>query len=313
MAKDIGRNGIKKSIVYIICIFTLLLCGCSGKEAKLTVRQEEVDIRGFDGEFKIYFLADSLMSLCDDRDPDVLEKAASRKEMFMHDGMDATETFDSIMKDASSRKEDILILGGDIIDSAMYESIDYLTKELKKPGVPYIYYMGNHDFEYGTEYFSEKAYSEYLPRLDELHGDASYQVKEYDDLILFAADDENSQISAEALSAYREIAEKGKPVILLLHVPIEPLTDDTSLLDKCIEVWGPSDAGKSRVTMGVNGCYPNETTAQFLDLVLAEDSPVELVLAGHVHFYHRDMLNDHTLQLITGAAFEGESMYITVR
>lgn len=65
--------------------------------------------------------------------------------------------------------------------------------------------------------------------------------------------------------------------------------------------------------MGVNGCYPNEVTGEFIDLVLAKESPVVLVLAGHIHFYHRDMLNERVPQIVTGAAFEGEGLYITLK
>ena len=277
------------------------------------ISQETVDVEGFDREFNIFFLADSHISLCDDRDKELMEKAMSRSPMFKADGIEAWDRFDAIITDAKNGGNDIVILGGDIIDSAMYASIDHVSEQLKTLSIPYMYSMGNHDFEYGTEYFSPAAYEEYLPRLNDIHGSESYQVKEYDDLIIFAADDDNSQIDAPILEAYKKEAAKGKPIVLIVHVPIEPVTGDDSLTEKCKEVWGPSADDKSRVTMGVNGCYPNDTTREFLDLVLADDSPVVLVLAGHIHFYHKDMLNDKTVQIVTGAAFEGDALRVTLK
>jgi 3',5'-cyclic AMP phosphodiesterase CpdA len=216
------------------------------------------------------------------------------------------------MKEAGKRDEDMVILGGDIVDSAMFASLDRAKKAIDGQGHPYLYYSGNHDFEYGSEYYSEKAYNEYLPRLSELNHEKSYQVKEYDDLIVFAADDDSNKITAEALEAFREVCTKGKPVVLCIHVPIEPTTGDASLLEISKQVWGPSDDGHSRVLLGPNGCYLDETTDEFVNLVLDEQSPVVLVLAGHIHFYHKDMLNDKTLQLATGAALEGKALQITL-
>ena len=329
-----------KKIYALLLAVIMLACGCTKKTDTLTsvdnvsssdkqetkikdvntqteipvrILQETVDVEGIEREFNIFFLADSHISLCDDRDKELLEKASSRSSMFKVDDIEAWDRFDALILNASKGENDIVILGGDIIDSAMYASIDHVSDRLKTLSIPYIYSMGNHDFEYAAEYFSPVAYQEYLPRLDDIHGSEQYQVKEYDDFIIFAADDDNSQIDAPILEAYKKEAAKGKPVVLIVHVPIEPVTGDDSLTEKCKEVWGASADNKSRVTMGVNGCYPNDTTREFLDLVLADDSPVVLVLAGHIHFYHKDMLNNKTVQIVTGAAFEGDALRVTLK
>jgi predicted MPP superfamily phosphohydrolase len=300
-----------KRIFALILIAVISLSGCGQSNIPVNITQEIVDIDGLEKEFNIFFLADSHISLCDDRDPDLIEKASQRSPMFKADDIEAWDRFDALINSISD--EDILILGGDIIDSAMYASIDHVDNKLKKLKIPYIYSMGNHDFEYGSEYFSPAAYEEYLPRLDDMRDDTPYQIREYDDLIIFAADDDNSQISSPILEAYKEVASKKKPIILIVHVPIEPVTGDDSLTEKCKEVWGASADNKSRVTMGVNGCYPNDITREFLDLVLSDDSPVALVLAGHIHFYHKDMLNDDIVQIVTGAAFEGDALRVTLK
>ena len=301
----------KRILGFILTAVIISLSGCRQSNIPVNVTQETVDIKGYEKEFNIFFLADSHISLCDERDSDLIEKASQRSVMFKTDDIEAWDRFDALTDIISN--EDILILGGDIIDSAMYASIDHVEDRLKKLKIPYLYSMGNHDFEYGSEYFSATAYEEYLPRLKDMRDDTPYQIREYDDFIIFAADDDNSQIDPEILKAYKDVAKKGKPVILIVHVPIEPVTGDDSLTQKCKEVWGASSDGKSRVTMGVNGCYPNDTTKEFLDLVLSDDSPVVLVLAGHIHFYHKDMLNDNIVQIVTGAAFEGDALRVTLK
>jgi len=295
---------------------SLSLWGCNAEnsaDAKPLLNIQKNTIAANTEEFTIFFIADSHISMCDDRDAELLEKSANRSNSFTVEGAAPEETFDRLIKEANKSNADLVILGGDIIDSAMYASVEHVEKQLKKLKKPYIYFMGNHDFEYGSEYFSSTAYEEYLPRLEEVRGNQSYQIFETEDLIVFAADDNNNQISPEALEAFKGILGKNKQIVLALHVPLEPQTGDESFLEECKNVWGPSADGKSRVTMGINGVYPNETTSEFINLVYAPESQVKLVLAGHVHFYHADKLTDSTNQIVTGAAFDGDAVEVTLK
>lgn len=295
---------------------SLLISGCGGAdndEVGLKLNIRDIDVSAKTSEYTIFFIADSHISMCDESDADLMEKANARSASFTVEGAAPQDTFDRLIKEASKSDADLVILGGDIIDSAMQASVEHVKQQLESMNKPYIYLMGNHDFEYGSEYFSPVAYEEYLPRLDELHGDKTYQIREEDNLIVFAVDDSNSQIPAQALEAFKEVVNKGKPVVLALHVPLEPQESDGSFIQQCKEVWGPSADGKSRVTMGKEGIYPNEITSEFLSMVYAPDSPVELVLAGHVHFFSRDVLTEGTTQIVTGAAYEGEAVKVTLK
>jgi len=280
-------------------------------DIKINVRSVNVSAKM--SSYKIFFIADSHISMCDERDSELMEKASTRSNSFMHEGVAPQDTFDRLIDEAIKSDCNLVIFGGDIIDSAMYASIEHVSEQLKRLNKPYIYFMGNHDFEYGSEYFSPKAYEEYLPRLNEIHGEKSYQIKEEEEVIVFAADDSNSQIDVETLEAFKEVQAKGKPIVLAVHVPLEPQEENSAFVEKCKEVWGPSPEGKSRVTMGYNGVYPNETTREFLNLVFAEDSNVELVLGGHVHFYSYDVLNNNITQVVTGAAFDGEAVSVELK
>lgn len=309
----------KKTLSIFILLICLPLMAC-GKQAingdddiPIKVYRETIDVPEITSEHRIFFLADSHITLCDQRDNELLEKEATRSMLFSEGGIYAHDRFGSLIDKAIDSKSEMVVLGGDIIDSAMYASIEFVEQKLDCLDSPYLLLMGNHDFEYGEEYFSEKAYNEYLPRLDKLRSDKPYQVTEYDDLIYFAADDNNNQIDQLIVDAFKSEVAKGKPIVLAIHVPIEPVTGDMSLIETCKEVWGETDDGRSRVTMGINGCIPSPSTQEFIDLVLADDSPVVLVLAGHIHFYHKDMLNDKVVQIVTGAAFEGAAVDITLK
>ena len=282
-------------------------------EIPVNVRQEVIDVPELENEHHIFFLADSHISMCDDRDADLMEKATARAASFAADGIQAQDRLDKLIATANESEREMVILGGDIIDSAMFASVEHVKTQLDLLNSSYMLLMGNHDFEYGTEYFSPLAYEQYLPRLQDMRDDSPFQVREYEDIIYFTADDNNSQIDQPILDAYKEQAAKGKPMVVAVHVPIEPVNGDMALVDECKEVWGPSADDKSRVTMGINGCYPNPVTKEFIDLITDEESPVILVLAGHIHFYHKDILNNDLVQIVTGAAFEGEAVEITLK
>lgn len=317
----------KKKLLFPLLLVFGLLTGCRSEAAKeaaalkslaeksqLTVHEEEISVPGLKEEFHLDFLADTHISLCDERDADLMQKASQRYEGFRSPQGDGADiTFQALMNYVKTDSPDLLVLGGDIIDSAMYASIDFVQQELEAANVPWLYSMGNHDFEYGSEYFSKTAYAEYLPRLKKISKtESGYQLMEYEDFLIFAADDKNNQISKNTLAGLKEALEIGKPILLVMHVPIEPLVEN-SLVEDSIQVWGPSDSGNSRVLIGEHACAPKETTQEFLDLVLAENSPVFLVLAGHIHFYHKDDLNGSLTQIVTGAGYQKDLVRLTLK
>lgn len=107
--------------------------------------------------------------------------------------------------------------------------------------------------------------------------------------------------------AYEEILAEGRPVIVLAHVPF--MTQ--SVLGKAKEAWS------SPVVIGAGnygGIYPNEESEKFVSLTTGADSPVELVLAGHVHFCDRDVIEGERQvpQLVGGAGFRGEAILIHI-
>lgn len=72
-----------------------------------------------------------------------------------------------------------------------------------------------------------------------------------------------------------------------------------------------TEAGKEAYLRGI---YPNEGSERFVSLTTAADSPVELVLAGHVHFYDRDVIEGErqVLQLVGGAGSQGNAILVHI-
>ena len=134
------------------------------KSKNVMVYEEKVDIEGLEEPFVIYFVADSHIALCDERDPELEERSKERYQEFIYDSTGADKNFKTVMDFVRKDKPDLVIFGGDMADDATYASIDFIKDEIKKLDCPYLFCMGNHDFNYGNEYFTPKAYDEYLLR-----------------------------------------------------------------------------------------------------------------------------------------------------
>lgn len=275
----------------------------SNKE--VTVYEEKVDIDGLEEPFTIFFVADSHICLCDERDAEVKDICEGRYQEFMRDSKGSEKNFSIVMDYVRKENPDLVIFGGDIADEATYASIEYIEKEIGKLKCPYLFLMGNHDFAYGSEYFSEKAYTDYFTRYDALNEvKEGCQIKEYDDFAILLLDDVNNQVCDETVDAIQKLKESGKEVIIAEHVPILPLYGETDIVQRTNEVWGGDENGKSRVLMGDEAIYPKGATRHLIAFASEDDGPVRLLLAGHIHFYHRDKINENAVQVTAKPAFE---------
>ena len=279
----------------------------------VNIIEERIDIEGLDEEFTIYFIADAHICLCDGRDESVREECESRYLDFMRDSRGSEENFTILMDYVREDNPDFIIFGGDITDEATYSSIEYVKSEISKLQCPYYYLMGNHDFMYGEEYFSEKAYKEYRPRFSEI-GDTERDcvIIPADAFNLLLLSDCSNQVSDKVPDAAYYLSEEGKPVIVGLHVPMVPTYGDSDLIDKTNEVWGTSYMDYSRVLMGEHANTPDEATQSLIDFVSDENGPVKGVFAGHIHFYHRDYMSKNTPQVTAPPAFERGAIKIVL-
>lgn len=304
-------------VILIMCaaIFLLFAAKKADQPGSIQIQEEDITIAGIRHAYNFFLIADTHISLCDDRDPSLLEKAETRRAAFEREsGKNVVRTFHNLITESMRSHTDLTVFAGDITDSAMYASIDFVQKEISRLDMPYLYVTGNHDFEYGEEYFSKKAYKEYFPRLECLTKTTQqYTVQEYDDLVVAGLNDKNNQFDKSAVQALLPYLKGTKPVILVMHVPLQPEYEDSALEQQANDVWGLSKKGKCRVLLGESACKPNKTTQKLLDAVFAQDSPVAAVFAGHIHFYNRSMLNDASAQLVTGAGYYGDAVRIHIR
>ena len=136
-----------------------------------------------------------------------------------------------------------------------------------------------------------------------MKGNSDAQFIEYDDFIVLAVDDSTNQVNEAALPVVEQVITYGKPVILMMHVPLQ--TD--TLLETSIKGWG------SALMIGKDAIVPNEVTQKFLDIILADDSPVCAILAGHVHLEDTGMVNDKIVQYVVEMSSKGRGIILRIK
>lgn len=279
-------------------------------EWKMNVMEEELVLEDFSEELDILFLTDSHAVVPDDETSEQeAEYSAGRYGIFCSgEGIPSFQMLHDWISYANAEDVDAVLLGGDIIDHPSGANLDYLNKELHRLNMPYLYVIGNHDWTFPWEYMSEAGKEAYLPLLEPYMDDnTAIHTWETEELLVIAVDNSSGQVNPAALEEYKRLLETEKAIILLLHVPFSTET----LSVKAREVWNSSVViGDREGDIEANDC-----TRQFMELTTAKDSPVELVLAGHVHFYDRNSTDGEkpVLQIVGDAAFHGSAVRLRVR
>ncbi len=298
--------------ILLIITFTFLFsaCGSSASIKKEDITTYQIRIPGTEDSYEFLYLTDTHMIVPDDNESqEIFDYEKQRLPVFaVEDVPPSAEQFPQWIHYANEQAFDGLLLGGDIIDSPSASNLEYLNTSLDDLKIPYIYNIGNHDWTYPWEYMTEKGKSEYLPLFNSyMENNTSIHTKEYEDFTIVAVNNSSNQITPDALKEYKEILAKKKPVILMLHVPLYT----KAVLEKAAAVW------KGGVVLGGGihgGIYPDTVSTEFITLTTAKDSPVELVLAGHVHFALKsDIQGEKSIpQIIGDAGYKGKATVIQI-
>lgn len=272
--------------------------------------QENVKIPGLKKNYHFLFLTDTHIIIKEREEIGCFGKTDNRIALFKNrQGQDSKEDFPKWMKFANNQKYDAVILGGDIIDYLTPENVEFVKKNLKQLKMPYLYTMGNHDSYIPWDNLGFQRKDKNLVGLFQ-NQNSEVQVLEYPEFKIVSVNDFGinafGAVSKEALKGLQEECKEKKPIILVLHVPITT-KKSKKLHDDTVARQG------SAMLLGRNCGYKLDKNAdKFLDLVEDKNTPVIAVFSGHLHFYHKDMLTDKTVQVVSDASYKNTGMVITV-
>ena len=202
-----------------------------------------------------------------------------------------------------------IMLTGDITDSPSQSNRDILEKAIDNSPVPAYYMYGNHDWTwndnaatgdvYHSETFRHAYRNGFAQSADKYDADWNeyYNVMDMGEYTILSIDNAwqgfpgRRDIFNGIKAAFDQAKAENKPIILLLHVPIHN--------DEMHEAIPHITGNGYCLTAGNCG------NSMIYDMIVAEDSPVAAILAGHVHANYECTVGNGIPQIVTGAALEG--------
>lgn len=317
--KNISYEGIYSNGLYTICHINTEYI----QKYNLELSSVTIDLDTVDSEYKFLYLSDNQANF-DDRE-DLGWFGSSQSRVFADEnGTPSADNFDYFISYANEAEVDAVLFGGDIIDFASEQNLMTLSKKLDELKVPYIYTYGNHDSYLPWENRFDDTNRQFLHLFKD--NDCEFQCMELDGVSIVSIRnyqaDGTANISKEALEQFKEVYEKDLPIVLMLHVPV--FTDCSHGLVKAAtdgkgDLFRSYDAGdfgtvyQSRL-MGYNCGYElTEETKAFLDLIEDKNSPVQLVLAGHLHEGWSGNITDTTMEYVVDGAFNNKGIILTIK
>ena len=134
------------------------------------------------------------------------------------------EAFEQTLNFARQENVDLITLGGDIFSFPSEAAIEWVVAKLEETGIPYIYVAGNHDWHYeGMKGTLESLRETWIERrLLPLYQGRNPLMAVYDigGIRFLAIDNSTYQISEEQLAFFKAQLAGGKPLVLLVHIPM---------------------------------------------------------------------------------------------
>ena len=242
----------------------------------LQIEKAIVTIPSLQGEYHFWHFSDAHNAYAYPEDSNA-EKAMAKKqsECWATNGKPSTEVYCEVLDEAKKHNASLLLMAGDCLDYYTESNLRFLTEKLNETGIEPFYAHGNHESAcLGPGGDSRQFY----PKYKDLMGDTpDFQVKDYGQFLMIAVDNSDHNIRPEQVEKLKEQFARNLPIILVMHIPLST----EAIMPDMEKKWGKNP---TYFMLGTDA--EPETTREFCRLVMAEDSPVAAVFAGHVHFMH---------------------------
>lgn len=218
------------------------------------------------------------------------------------------ESFEKTLAIAQKENAKVVVLAGDIFSFPSEAAIEWVIDKLETSKLPYLYVSGNHDWHYeGMKGSSAQLRETWVQkRLLPLYQQKNpmMMVQEINNVRLVLLDNSDYQITKEQLSFFCKEIATGKPIVLILHIPM--YAPERSVGFGCGHPdWGAKSDKNFELERRER--WPEAghtaTTLAFYQKVLSAPNVLG-VLAGHTHKQSLDVLNGLP-QIVTHANAHG--------
>jgi len=229
-----------------------------------------------------------------DESAEAKEKAQKMTDAWSCTGLLPADAFDRVLCMAEKDGVDGLFLCGDIADYLSGGTLQAVRKRLKGVSTELFYVCGNHERS-GVEPAGSRDF--YPAYADMMYGSPGFWTRDFGEFVIVGMDDGDKQMRQEQLDLLEKQFGQGKPILLLIHIPI--LTD--AIMRPVRQKWGEN--GPDYFLLGQE--TDTELSRRFCSMLADPSAPVAAVFAGHIHLSHAGEIIPGRMQYTSGPAFEG--------
>ena len=253
--------------------------------------QKELVIPGLKHAYRVMHITDSHIVKMDERDEGVVivDGGAHRGKLVTHfggirlthftiDGITTEERFAALCENIRMEPDcaDLIVFTGDILDFFTESGIEFLTEQLNRLPIPYLFVIGNHD-----SIFAPKGEEKTRQRFAHLcGGNTEVQKFKLGELAFIGIDNARDRYTEGGLQQLHAALEGEKYAILCQHIPL-------STPDYHIHAMA---AANRDLGLGGEGVCVDDSWKTVFGLIEAEDSPIKALFCGDCHRDHRSML-----------------------
>lgn len=257
-----------------------------------------IHIPGLTRDYVFYHTSDAHVAWADPEDPQQdRELAQKHAHKWNLSGIFPLDAFDAALQMAQQDRADGIFLCGDIADYYKPAIVRYIRQRLADCGTEPLYVWGNHEGNSYTEVISDLR-AQYGDYEDMMHGDPAFWVRDFGEFLVAGMDNGDKTITPQQLEALRQVCADGRPVLLLMHIPVYTEAMAAPLKEK----WGEDACSYFVIGYGQD---PGQTPA-FCRLLRDGSNPIAAVFAGHIHLSHASELAPGRMQYTAAPSFDGK-------
>ena len=262
----------------------------------LELNHKELVIPGLTKTYRIMHITDSHIVSLDERDEGVViidggahhgklvtAFGSKRYPVFTMDGITSKERFAKLCDDICAEPDcaDLIVLTGDILDFFTDSAMEFLTVQLNRLPIPYLFVMGNHDSIFYP--LGEEATRQRFAHL--CAGSTEVQKYKLGELAIIGIDNARDRYTDAGLTMLKEALEGEKYAILCQHIPLSTPEYHVDAMEKANRDLG----------LGGDGVCVDDSWKTMFALIEAEDSPVKALFCGDCHRDHESRLGKATM------------------
>jgi predicted MPP superfamily phosphohydrolase len=323
----------KYKILFVVLVSILLLGETrakAGENGTVRCRHQFTDstatitLAGLKQPIIILQITDTHISILDSSEQEFhsysgrMDRAFVKREHFRTKELATpAERFLELLATAKKHRVDLILLTGDIVNNPSKSSVAFVVKAIRESGIPTLYVSGNHDWHYeGMEGSSDQLRKTWNKNLRPLYGKHSLPAYAYrfKGITFIAIDNSTYQVDEKQLAFFKKEIGRGRPVILLSHIPyyLPGISRGVGSCGNPQWGWDQDHNYETERRERWPKTGNSHSTRDFVDQLVQTPNLIA-IFTGHNHHSRVEKISESTAQYTTAAGFSGASRMIIVQ